>query len=84
MNAPVAGIAAECRDGCRYAQDVGMPEHHCSGGCYYADTRFKPCPACEGEGEDRKGSRCRECNGEGLTEQEVEPVTQDDLDEVVS
>lgn len=28
-------MTALCEDGCRYAKDIGMPEHHCGDGCMY-------------------------------------------------
>ncbi len=48
----------------------------------WQDTRFVPCPACEGEGLIRHGWRCEECNGTGEVEETAQPVTLEDLDQI--
>ena len=40
------------------------------------DIRFINCPACEDEGEINPD--CFHCLGEGVIEQEVEPITEEE------
>lgn len=55
------------------------------------DVRFVKCPSCEGYGayivghgrwpdgsENNEERPCEECNGEGVVEQAVEPLTMED------